>query len=98
MPAAFVEDPSLYFGVSSAAIDTARSVLAQGGSLGTLLASSTEHGSLAPLIPIATRIAAFQHDLDSVVRSAAHADVPQEAVDALLAVALTVSERFPEVR
>ncbi len=98
MPAAFSEERSMFFGVPSAALDAARSTLREGGSLSAALAASAEDLSLAPLIPMATRIAAFQHDLESVVRSAAHADVPRETVDALLAVALTVSQRFPEAR
>lgn len=96
MPAAFGEESSTFFGVSSAAIDAAREALTEGGSLAEVLVMSAEDGNLAPLIPIATRLGVFRDDLESVVSSAARSGLSQETVDALLAVALTVSERFPE--
>ncbi len=96
MPAAFRQESSIFFGVSSAAIDAAREALTQGGSLADVVVAPTGTGNLAPLIPIATRLGVFRDDLESVVTSAARSGLTQETVDALLALALSVSERFPE--
>ena len=47
-------------------------------------------------MPITTRLAIFQHQLEATAHSAQRAGAPTEAIDALLAVAITLSELFPE--
>ena len=94
--AAFSEEPPIWFGVSSAEIDAAREALTEGRPLTSVAAASHHDGTFAPLMPITTRIAVFQHELEVAAHSAERAGAPAEAIDALLAVAITLSERFPE--
>ena len=58
--------------------------------------TSGHDATSAPLINSTTRLGIFQHQLEATVHSAQHAGAPTEAIDALLAVAITLSELFPE--
>jgi len=94
--AAFDEEPPIWFGVSPAEIDAARQALTEGRLIGSVMVTTRRDGTLAPLIPSATRIAVFLQQLEVTAQSVMRAGVPAEAIDALLAVAITLSERFPE--
>lgn len=94
--AAFDEGPPIWFGVSPAEIDEARDALTAGRPLGSASFTTRRDATPAPLLPTATRIAVFQQQLEAPAQSAKRAGAPAEAIDALLAVAITLSERFPE--
>lgn len=94
--AAFDDGPSIWFGVSPAAIDAARAALTDGRPLKSVCAATIPEGTSAPLIPSLLRVAYFQQQLESTVREAKRAGEPAEVIDALLAVAITLGERFPE--
>jgi hypothetical protein len=95
---AAVDDGSpIWFGVSPAEIDAAREALTEGRPLRSVSVRTRRDGTLAPLIPITTRIGIFQDQLEIAAHSAKRAGAPADAIDALLAVAITLSERFPEV-
>jgi hypothetical protein len=93
---AFDEGPSIWFGVSPAAIDAAREAITEGRPLRSVPLTDYGAGTFAPLIPSEMRIAVFQYELEATVHSAKRAGAPPEAIDALLAVAITLTERFPE--
>jgi hypothetical protein len=94
--APFDEGPRIWFDGSPAEIDAAREALTEGRPLRSVSASNLREGTLAPLIPITTRIALFQDQLEMTAHAAKRAEAPAETIDALLAVAITLSERFPE--
>ena len=94
--AAFEESASIWFGVSPAVIDEAREALTQGRRLTPVSMTNGHDATSAPLINSTTRLGIFQHQLEATVHSAQRAGAPTEAIDALLAVAITLSELFPE--
>jgi hypothetical protein len=94
--AAFDERPSMWFGVSPAVIDEAREALTQGRRLTPVSVSSGHDATSAPLINSTTRLGIFQHQLEAIVHAAQRAGASTEAIDVLLAVAITLSELFPE--
>jgi hypothetical protein len=94
--AAFDEGPRTWCGVSPAALDAAREALTEGRPLTSVSVVTRRDGTLAPMIPIGMRIALLQDELEMTALAAQRAAAPGEAIDALLAVAITLSEHFPE--
>jgi len=94
--AAFDEGPSMWFGVSPAVIDEAREALTEGRRITPVSVANAREATSAPLLNSTTRLGMFQHQLEATVHSAQRAGAPPEAIDALLAVAITLSELFPE--
>lgn len=94
--AAFDERPSIWFGVSPAVIDEAREALTEGRRLTPASVANGRDATSASLISSTTRLGIFQHQLETTVHSARRAGAPAEAIDALLAVSITLSELFPE--
>jgi hypothetical protein len=90
------EGPRTWFDVSPAEIEAAREALTEGRPLTSVSVTTRRDGTVAPLIPMTTRIALFQEQVEITAHAAKRAKAPAEAIDALLAVAITLSERFPE--
>ena len=94
--AAFDEGRSIWFGVSPAVISEAREALTDGRPLRPVSLTNGRGATSAALINSTMRLAIFQQRLENTVHSAKRAGAPAEAIDALLAVAITLSELFPE--
>ena len=62
--AAFEEGSPIWFGVSPSELDAAREALTEGRPLSSVSVTTPGGGTFAPLIPSATRIAVFQHELE----------------------------------
>jgi hypothetical protein len=93
------EDTSPYeFNVSPADLEVARVSLAHDEPIPPETLDRWQDTTHAAAVPISVRLAVFQADLECSIRSVYAQEASDETLSSLLAVAVQLSRRFPELR
>jgi hypothetical protein len=92
------DTPTTLLRISRADLDAAREAVAHDQPIRSAALVPHATATHAPTLPTSLRLASFQADLEAAIRSSVARGARAETVEALLAVAVHLSRRFPELQ